>query len=725
MRKYSIFILFLLGIITVQANRLDSLRSLWQDESKPDSIRIPAMNQYIWSGYVFRDTDSALLLVDELLEWTERVGSDAGFASASNVKAVVMRTMGRYDEALELYHQNLPRFEKLSNHFGVASTYNNIGLIHWDQGDHPKAIESFIRAITKCESVGDTNSVASPMNNIALIYLGQGDVENARAYFQKCEKIYARMGIVKGVAVTNQNLGTCEFEEGDYDEAMVYFRKGEEAAKASDQHQALVQIYLAMCRTLYNQALAFEKEGNLSSKESKLKESLIYVEKALEIAERIGLPKELADGYIKAGYVYDALGSKSRGIEYGRQGLQIGRELKSNVTIRDASQLLYKLYKQSGDNNAALAMHELYMSSRDSVETAENAKETLRQQMQYEYDKERAVTEAAHESELQHINDLAELDRARHQLINVSIGAGLLLLALVLVFVFYRYRSTRKQKEVTELQKLQVEEKNREITASITYAKRIQRAILPNTKLVKEHLADSFIYYRPKDIVAGDFYWMDTVPGKCLFAAADCTGHGVPGAMVSVVCHNALNRSVREFGLSDPGEILNKTRELVVEHFEESEDQVKDGMDIALCSLEGNTLKFAGANNPLWVVSRNRFDADSELLIEEGEQAEPLTLYEFKGDKQPIGEHISPQPFVTRTLNLTSGDTLYIFTDGFADQFGGAKGKKFKYRQLKELIGSSSHMDMDKQSVLLNEKFENWMGELEQIDDVCVIGIRV
>ena len=151
-------------------------------------------------------------------------------------------------------------------------------------------------------------------------------------------------------------------------------------------------------------------------------------------------------------------------------------------------------------------------------------------------------------------------------------------------------------------QKHEVESKNKEITDSITYAKRIQSAILPPEKVVKESLEDSFILYKPKDIVAGDFYWLEQKNGKVLFAAADCTGHGVPGAMVSVVCNNALNRSVREHGLTDPGKILDKTREIVIEEFEKSDEEVNDGMDIAICSLEGNSLQYAGAHNPLWVI---------------------------------------------------------------------------------------------------------------------------
>jgi len=252
----------------------------------------------------------------------------------------------------------------------------------------------------------------------------------------------------------------------------------------------------------------------------------------------------------------------------------------------------------------------------------------------------------------------------------------------------------------------ELEEKNQEIMDSIVYAKRIQSAILPPAKLVKEYLQESFILYKPKDVVAGDFYWMEHKDGKVLFAAADCTGHGVPGAMVSVVCNNALNRSVREHGLTDPGEILNKTREIVVAEFEKSEEEVKDGMDIALCSIEGMKLQYAGAYNPLWII-RN------------GE------VIETQGNKQPIGQFDNPEPYKTHSINLEKGDTIYIFSDGYVDQFGGEKEKKFKAKAFRELLLSIQDKAMEEQKKSIDEAFETWKGDLEQIDDVCVIGIRV
>jgi len=252
----------------------------------------------------------------------------------------------------------------------------------------------------------------------------------------------------------------------------------------------------------------------------------------------------------------------------------------------------------------------------------------------------------------------------------------------------------------------EIEVKNKEITDSINYAKRIQDAIFPSFDFIKKNIPNSFIYYKPKDIVAGDFYWAEKIGDIFLIAAADCTGHGVPGALVSVVCCNALNRSVNEFKLTDPGLILDKTRELVIESFSKNGENINDGMDISLVSIMGNKIKWAGANNPLWYFQDNE-------------------LKEIKANKQSIGKTDQSKPFTTHILDLNINDSLYLFTDGLADQFGGIKGKKFKYKQIEELLISSNKLDISNQHQILNSALIKWKGNLEQVDDICVIGIRL
>lgn len=291
-----------------------------------------------------------------------------------------------------------------------------------------------------------------------------------------------------------------------------------------------------------------------------------------------------------------------------------------------------------------------------------------------------------------------------------------------------------KEKEKVEainkqvlLQNEVIEEKNKEITDSINYAKGIQDAILPHEDKVKKHLPNSFILFRPKDIVSGDFYWMEEKDDVVYFTAADCTGHGVPGAFVSMVGVNGLNRSVNGFALRKPSDMLNKLRDLVEETFRKR----KDGMDIGLCAVnfKTKTLEYAGANNPLWVIRKKGLPP----LIVNNEEIETkigddfCDLYEVKADKQPVGAFEAATPFTNNEIKLEEGDALYVFSDGYPDQFGGPKGKKFMSKSMKKLLIDLYNKSMDEQKEVLNKSIEEWMeeGNVEQIDDICVFGVKI
>lgn len=325
------------------------------------------------------------------------------------------------------------------------------------------------------------------------------------------------------------------------------------------------------------------------------------------------------------------------------------------------------------------------------------------------------------------------------KLVNLILVAIGLLISALAVIAFINFQKQRKQAVIIAGQRDTLEEahkelaiKNEEILDSITYARRIQQAILPPQRIVKNYLEESFILYRPKDIVAGDFYWMRTIDEKVIFTAADCTGHGVPGAIVSVVCSNALNRSVREFGLTSPEKILDKTLELVINRFNKNEEEVKDGMDIALCALNttNNHLEFAGAHNPLWLVTKpglhdELIDQGGDVVRTHQVDGKDDLLIEIKANKQPIGKASEVVPYTLHNIQLQKGDTIYLFSDGYPDQFGGPKGKKFKYRSFKDLLISINGESMSRQKDILERTFEDWKGDLDQVDDVCVIGVRV
>lgn len=289
---------------------------------------------------------------------------------------------------------------------------------------------------------------------------------------------------------------------------------------------------------------------------------------------------------------------------------------------------------------------------------------------------------------------------------------------LTIGYVLHTFLSAQEKAQyLLSLQKLDLSKKRKKIELvqketedSIYYAKRIQTAILPPNRVIKKALNNSFILYKPKDIVSGDFYWIQTDGNTVFFAVADCTGHGVPGAMISVVCMNALNRSIKEFNISDPAEILDKTRNLIISKFNKNSEKIKDGMDISLCALDtkNNILNWAGANTPLWVV-----------------RSENKELEATPPNKQPVGEHSFKEPFTSHSIQLLKNDMIYITTDGFADQFGGKQGKKYRTIQLKSKLIELSEKPLNSQQELLDIEFERWKGELDQLDDICFMGVRV
>ncbi|WP_162845513.1 SpoIIE family protein phosphatase [Labilibaculum antarcticum] len=285
-------------------------------------------------------------------------------------------------------------------------------------------------------------------------------------------------------------------------------------------------------------------------------------------------------------------------------------------------------------------------------------------------------------------------------------------------------QSKRKANNLLSIQKQEIEFKNQKINDSISYAKHLQEAILPSIDQINKLLPHSFIFYRPKDVVSGDFYWKYSFDSILFYAIADCTGHGVPGAMVSVVCVNALNRAIRKHGIVEPGKILDHVRELVIDAFSQNQNEMADGMDIALCcfDFEMNKLWYAGANNSLYKVSQIKKGV--EIPMKSICNADRI-LHDYPATRQPIGKSDRAEKFVTHEIELEKGDCIYMFSDGFSDQFGGPKGKKYMSRAFKKFLLSISDKPMEEQKVLMEKEFQEWKGELEQVDDVCVGGVKI
>lgn len=670
------------------------------------------------------DYAKAIDYFNKSLKLQEEIGDKQGMVNSVYNIGIIYQFQGIYTKAIEYYNRTLKIREEINDRQGIASSLNNIGLIYADQGNYAKAIEYHNRSLKIREELGDKSGIASSLNNIGNIYFNQSDYEKALEYQIKGLHIEEALGDKKGIASSLNNLGNIYERQGHYTKAIEYYNRSLKIREEIGNKKGI--------------ASSLNNIGSFYKEQDDYEKALEYYSKSLKISEEIGDKKNIANALIEIGSIYNIQGNYNKAFFYSNKGLSLAQEVGVVIGIRDAADILYESYKAMGKPRKALEMFELFISMRDSIQSEENQKELIRQEYKYAYEKKEALAI----SDQKRKDDLAiEANKKK----NLIIGSVAIMLVLVLLFtavVIKRLRITRKQKNIIQEQKQEVEtkkdevdhaykqlaEKNNEIMDSINYAKRIQSAILPSEKIVKECLKDYFILYKPKDIVAGDFYWMEQKDNRVLFAAADCTGHGVPGAMVSVICNNGLKRSVREYGLTDPGQILDKTREIVIEEFEKSEEEVSDGMDIALCSLEGNILQYAGAHNPLWII-RNGEILETETNISEKisvvlDKENACSLIIAKADKQPIGKFDNILPYTTHTFELQKGDTIYLFSDGFVDQFGGEKGKKFKAKNFKNLLFSIQNEPMDKQFQLIDETFEKWRANLEQVDDVCVIGVK-
>jgi serine phosphatase RsbU (regulator of sigma subunit)/tetratricopeptide (TPR) repeat protein len=584
----------------------------------------------------------------------------------------------------------------------LARSLHDIAYIHKQRGAIPEALNYYHRSFKIREENKDLTGMASSLTNLGVIYLRQGDTTKALDYYTQGFELRKKTGSKNGMAVCLNNIGYIYKVQKNYSKAMELYNQSLVLYNETKNKRGIAMIY-------NNIGSIYDKQGNSSK-------GLDYILKSIKMKEEIGYQRGVAVSMANVGNIYLDNNQLSKAKSYGLKSFNLGKKIGYPSQIESAADLLSKVYERNGNYKAALEMHKLKITMRDSVLSEKNQSEATEQKFKYAYEKQ-AAADSIKSVEAKKVTDAKiETQKAQikqTQIQNIALYGGVTVLLIFGGFMYTRFRISSRQNKIIEEQKLDVEnardlleEKNTEITDSIQYAKRIQNAILPPAKIVKEHLKESFILYKPKDVVAGDFYWMENKNGKVLFAAADCTGHGVPGAMVSVVCNNALNRSVREYGLTDPGKILDKTREIVIQEFDKSEEEVKDGMDIALCSIEGFKLQYAGAHNPLWIIRNGK-------------------ILETKANKQPIGQFDNQEDYTTHNFDLEPGDSLYIFSDGYVDQFGGEKGKKFKTNSFRELLLSIQNKCMEEQKSIIDNSFETWKGNLEQIDDVCIIGVRV
>ncbi len=680
----------------------------------------------------------ALNMHHSALEIRLRLKDSSGIASSYNNIGNIYTDIGNYTEALNNHFSSLQLQIKLNNKMGIASSYNNIGNVYNVWGNYSQALYYFFEALKIQKLIGDVNSLTNSYGNIAMIYNAQGNYPESLKMHLAALKTAEETGNKSGVANSYNNIGNIYQNQGNYNEALKNYSLSlklntatGERSRTSESFESIGAVYQLMGK--YGLAL----ENHLA---------------ALKIRKEMGEQAGLASSYTSIGWVYYSTGNYSKALEYERisvkitmeigdkpglantcnkmgdvymklkntkeaqaaysKSLTLSRELGNKALIMDNYNGLSELYKGKGDYAKAYEYFKLRIVYRDSLINEDNTKKTVQLQMQYDFDKKTAA-DSIRNVEQKRLKDTeialrtADLQRSRMQFWFVVVG--LLIVAVALVLVVNRFRITSQQKKI-------IEQQNEQIVESINYSKQIQDALLPDTDEMKKHFPGLLIHNLPRDIVSGDFYWFRQSGDYSLLACVDCTGHGVPGAFMSTLGSLLLDKIVST-GILNTAEILNRLNEEIIRILHQHVGGgIQDGMDLSVCLInhkEKNIL-FSGARNGV-------------IVVRNGEAKR------FKADLLPVGGNymkngkLLERNFKSQELPVQAGDWLYMYTDGFVEQTGGASpGSPMNYEQFEQqLISVSTNEEPAIKSDKLKKALDHWRGENERTDDVLIIGIRI
>ncbi len=704
MKKIAWLILFSISAKIITAQCDNEVKQA--DSESSDTLRFKKYRRVLDCFYKTDDYEGAAKVFEKLRSLSgalvKKYNDSIYYRSHLAEQTTFYFYKGDIQKCLDISNELLNYDFRNSDSSEIAGSLGNIAILYRKIGNYPKAIYYLQEAI-KINEAGGRKELAGNYSNIANVYSDLGQHERSGGFFYKALKLRIEQKDEKGLALSYSNLGNYFSNIGRGDSAIVYYLKAihlNEKLKAPDSKKLVT----------YN---------NLTGEYIRL-HILDSAVKYLGITEKLVSEKSnpflLAHFYENKGDIFKQQGKYKEAItEYNKafRSANLNNDISRFVSLYySKSECFYHLKNIDSTFNNRIKAEEF----KDSLFNTSKSSQITRYEMQYQFDKEQEAIKS--EQQKKEIETKHALER-KQLLIYAALLALILLSGLVLLVL---KNNNQKKKDNILLQQKNdlIESQKKDIIDSINYARNLQQAILPPITKIKQEIGDGFIYYKPKDIIAGDFYWLHKtkLPNSneeiFLFAVADCTGHGVPGALVSVVCSNALDSAVKEFGLVEPGKILDKTKEIVLATFTKTGQNVKDGMDISLCAIRRNAnkinIQWAGANNSLWYIHNNE-------------------IKELTANKQPIGLSEHSQPFTTHSLELVKGDTLYFSTDGYYDQFGGDKanptGKKFMRKRLAQLFYNIKDKSIDEQLKTVDETFNNWKGALEQIDDVCIAGIKL
>ena len=583
--------------------------------------------------------------------------------------------------------------QKINNKQKMGQCINFLGDLNWFSGDYTSASNYYYKALAIYEELKDTAGIAESYRNIGWIYMGQERYKETVDYFNKSLAINEKLGLIDKLIANYDDLGIVNKLMGNYEEAIKFCKhtiklsEGKASIKGlATGHGNLAIIYVEMGE--YDIAI---ESFQISNKNHEL----------------IDDHYNCAEGYIGLADCYYQIKNYHKAIEYTEKALEIAKKFQYKTSLTSAYQILAKIYAAQKNYPNAYKYMELFSNLRDSTYNEKNSRQINEMSAKYESEKKELMI-----SSLEKDKALSEEKSAQDKKFKIYLVVFCSLIAIFTIFLFRSFLQKKKANNSLSLAYKEIEVQNKDITDSINYAKQIQRARLSNPSIILNHLPDAFGLYKPKDVVSGDFYWFaEHENGKLLMAAADCTGHGIPGAFMSLIGIDELNHAVLEKRLCDGSVILSSLNKGVKKALRQNEQNSmsRDGMDIALIifDLKNNTLEYAGANRPLYYIRENK-------------------LHDITPTKAAIGGTTSnEQEFKSHIIDIKKNDMIYVFTDGFADQFGGESGKKFMTKRFKDLLLSIHHLPATEQEVRLEKSLEEWKKEISQVDDILVMGVRI
>jgi serine phosphatase RsbU (regulator of sigma subunit)/Tfp pilus assembly protein PilF len=633
------------------------------------------------------------------------------------------RGMVRYYDELGYYYRQISVYAKaLDNHFNALKmaksigyrSYlprinNNIGVVYRRLDDYSRAVNYHIEALTIAEEVGDDRSKMYARNSLGNVFSLMKQYDRAMTYFNAALDQAMQSENYRSLAINYNNIGELYEIKGELDEALKYYYKSLEYNRKIDSERGIAICYDCL-------GSVYLKSGQYNKAASHFKEAISY-------------NRKLNDDYFTAvsllnsGIAYGNLNNTALAIKYINDALNLADRIGNKATVRDAHYHLSIIYEKQNLSGPAYKNYKAYTNVKDSILNLENTRNISKLQTLYETEKQRNRIEFLEKEKIQ-----KEEANERKTIFILILFIAFFLLG-ILAIALYRANNikrknnkalkdqarviTEKNKELNN-QKVELEQSSTKISDSLQYAQKIQQALLPQKSTMNLLFEDYFIFYNPLSAVSGDFYWAGEVAEKTILAVADCTGHGVPGAMMSMLGNSYLNETLRKPYILHASQVLNEMRDMVVSalHQQGVPGESKDGMEMSLVVFDKqtNVLEFASAHLRIYIA---RYQKKSSYEI-----------IELKGDRMPIGYYRKMNEFTDHTIKLNSGDIVYLFTDGYIDQFGGEKGQRFKSKPFKELITRIVGKPMEEQLEILQSTFFDWKGDQEQIDDVLVMGVE-